>query len=118
MDPRGWTDRDWRKKQQGLTPSDHAPVWVDLDGSRPAAPQGAQQDGPGLFPNLAPKNGTSAALTVPSQFPSRGATTSSTTGLEALHELLGRPPSWPLRSRPEAAGRHPARLRLLPDPYP
>lgn len=23
-------DRDWRKKQQGLTPSDHAPVWVDL----------------------------------------------------------------------------------------
>jgi exodeoxyribonuclease-3 len=24
-------DRDWRKKQHGLTPSDHAPVWADLD---------------------------------------------------------------------------------------
>ncbi len=24
-------DRDWRKKQDGLTPSDHAPVLVDLD---------------------------------------------------------------------------------------
>ncbi|MEO0972491.1 MAG: exodeoxyribonuclease III [Pseudomonadota bacterium] len=24
-------DRDFRKKQQGLTASDHAPVWVDLD---------------------------------------------------------------------------------------
>ena len=24
-------DRDWRKKQQGLTPSDHAPVWMDLE---------------------------------------------------------------------------------------
>jgi exodeoxyribonuclease-3 len=24
-------DRDYRKKQDGLTPSDHAPVWVDLD---------------------------------------------------------------------------------------
>lgn len=23
-------DRDWRKKHGGLTPSDHAPVWVDL----------------------------------------------------------------------------------------
>lgn len=23
-------DRDWRKKHEGLTPSDHAPVWVDL----------------------------------------------------------------------------------------
>ena len=23
-------DRDWRKKQQGLTPSDHAPVWIEL----------------------------------------------------------------------------------------
>ncbi|MBX3273531.1 MAG: exodeoxyribonuclease III [Sandaracinaceae bacterium] len=23
--------RDWRKKVEGLTPSDHAPVWVDLD---------------------------------------------------------------------------------------
>jgi len=23
-------DREWRKKQQGLTPSDHAPVWADL----------------------------------------------------------------------------------------
>jgi len=23
--------RDWRKKIDGLTPSDHAPVWVDLD---------------------------------------------------------------------------------------
>ena len=23
-------DRDYRKKQDGLTPSDHAPVWVDL----------------------------------------------------------------------------------------
>jgi len=23
-------DRDWRKKHQGLTPSDHAPVWADL----------------------------------------------------------------------------------------
>jgi exodeoxyribonuclease-3 len=23
-------DREWRKKQQGRTPSDHAPVWVDL----------------------------------------------------------------------------------------
>jgi exodeoxyribonuclease-3 len=24
-------DRDWRKKQDGLTPSDHAPVFADLD---------------------------------------------------------------------------------------
>jgi exodeoxyribonuclease-3 len=24
-------DRDWRKKQDGLTPSDHAPVWADLE---------------------------------------------------------------------------------------
>lgn len=24
--------RDWRKKLEGMTPSDHAPVWVDLDG--------------------------------------------------------------------------------------
>lgn len=24
-------ERDWRKKVDGLTPSDHAPVWVDLD---------------------------------------------------------------------------------------
>ncbi len=24
-------DRDYRKKKEGLTPSDHAPVWVDLD---------------------------------------------------------------------------------------
>ncbi len=24
-------DRDWRKKHEGLTPSDHAPVWADLD---------------------------------------------------------------------------------------
>lgn len=24
-------DRDWRKKQQGLTPSDHAPVWMELE---------------------------------------------------------------------------------------
>ena len=24
-------DRDWRKKHDGLTPSDHAPVVVDLD---------------------------------------------------------------------------------------
>jgi exodeoxyribonuclease-3 len=24
-------DREWRKKQDGLTPSDHAPVWADLD---------------------------------------------------------------------------------------
>jgi exodeoxyribonuclease-3 len=24
-------DREWRKKQEGLTPSDHAPVWADLD---------------------------------------------------------------------------------------
>jgi exodeoxyribonuclease III len=23
-------DREWRKKQEGLTPSDHAPVWADL----------------------------------------------------------------------------------------
>ena len=23
-------DRDFRKKQEGLTPSDHAPVWADL----------------------------------------------------------------------------------------
>jgi len=23
-------DRDWRKKREGLTPSDHAPVWADL----------------------------------------------------------------------------------------
>jgi exodeoxyribonuclease-3 len=23
-------DRDWRKKQEGLVPSDHAPVWADL----------------------------------------------------------------------------------------
>ena len=23
-------DRDWRKKHEGLTPSDHAPVWADL----------------------------------------------------------------------------------------
>ncbi|HOM99145.1 MAG TPA: exodeoxyribonuclease III [Acidobacteriota bacterium] len=23
-------DRDWRKKKDGLTPSDHAPVWVEL----------------------------------------------------------------------------------------
>ncbi len=26
-------DRDWRKKQEGLTPSDHAPLYVDLEGS-------------------------------------------------------------------------------------
>ena len=25
-------DRDWRKKQEGLTPSDHAPVWADVGG--------------------------------------------------------------------------------------
>ncbi|MDJ0852136.1 MAG: exodeoxyribonuclease III [Myxococcota bacterium] len=24
-------DREWRKKHEGLTPSDHAPVWADLD---------------------------------------------------------------------------------------
>jgi exodeoxyribonuclease-3 len=24
-------DREWRKKQEGLTPSDHAPVWVDFE---------------------------------------------------------------------------------------
>ena len=24
-------DRDFRKKQEGLTASDHAPVWMDLD---------------------------------------------------------------------------------------
>ena len=24
-------DRDWRKKHEGLTPSDHAPVVADLD---------------------------------------------------------------------------------------
>jgi exodeoxyribonuclease-3 len=24
-------DREWRKKQEGLTASDHAPVWADLD---------------------------------------------------------------------------------------
>ena len=24
-------DREWRMKQDGLTPSDHAPVWVDLE---------------------------------------------------------------------------------------
>ena len=24
-------DRDWRKKQEGLTPSDHAPVWAELE---------------------------------------------------------------------------------------
>jgi exonuclease III len=24
-------DRDWRKKQEGRTPSDHTPVIVDLD---------------------------------------------------------------------------------------
>ncbi len=24
-------DRDWRKKHEGLTPSDHTPVWADLD---------------------------------------------------------------------------------------
>jgi exodeoxyribonuclease-3 len=24
-------DRDWRKKKEGLLPSDHAPVWADLD---------------------------------------------------------------------------------------
>jgi exodeoxyribonuclease III len=24
-------DRDWRKKHEDLTPSDHAPVWVDLE---------------------------------------------------------------------------------------
>jgi exodeoxyribonuclease-3 len=24
-------DRDWRKKHEGLIPSDHAPVWADLD---------------------------------------------------------------------------------------
>jgi exodeoxyribonuclease-3 len=23
-------DREWRKKREGLTPSDHAPVWADL----------------------------------------------------------------------------------------
>jgi exonuclease III len=23
-------DRDFRKKKQGLTPSDHAPIWLDL----------------------------------------------------------------------------------------
>ncbi len=27
-------DRDYRKKQDGLTASDHAPVWVDLDEAR------------------------------------------------------------------------------------
>lgn len=26
-------DRDWRKKHDDLAPSDHAPVWVDLDGA-------------------------------------------------------------------------------------
>jgi len=26
-----WTDRDYRKKQDGLTASDHAPVIADLD---------------------------------------------------------------------------------------
>ena len=26
-------DREFRKKQEGLTASDHAPVWVDLDGA-------------------------------------------------------------------------------------
>ena len=26
-----WIRRDWRKKKQGLTPSDHAPVGVELD---------------------------------------------------------------------------------------
>ena len=26
-------DRDWRKKRDDLPPSDHAPVWVDLDGA-------------------------------------------------------------------------------------
>jgi exodeoxyribonuclease-3 len=26
-----WTDRDYRKKQEGLTASDHAPVIADLD---------------------------------------------------------------------------------------
>ncbi len=25
-------ERDWRKKRDGMTPSDHAPVWVDLEG--------------------------------------------------------------------------------------
>jgi hypothetical protein len=24
-------DRDWRKKHDDLTPSDHAPVWADLE---------------------------------------------------------------------------------------
>jgi exodeoxyribonuclease III len=27
-------DREWRKKRDGLTPSDHAPVWADLDSAR------------------------------------------------------------------------------------
>jgi exodeoxyribonuclease-3 len=27
-------DRDWRKKHEGLTPSDHAPVWADLGTGR------------------------------------------------------------------------------------
>ena len=27
-------DRDYRKKQDGLTASDHAPVWIDLDATR------------------------------------------------------------------------------------
>jgi exodeoxyribonuclease-3 len=26
-------DRDWRKKRDDLPPSDHAPVWIDLDGA-------------------------------------------------------------------------------------
>ncbi len=25
-----WVGRDWRKKREGLTPSDHAPVFVEL----------------------------------------------------------------------------------------
>lgn len=29
-------DREWRKKQQGLTASDHAPVWADLAPLQPA----------------------------------------------------------------------------------
>ena len=27
---RAWVDRDWRKKREGLAPSDHAPVGVGL----------------------------------------------------------------------------------------
>ena len=31
-------DRDWRKKKEGLLPSDHAPVWAEI-GDGPAAQQ-------------------------------------------------------------------------------